>query len=89
MKSGRELIIYSGNWEKFAIFFFFALLFLIYFFEKGVNFSEKGVENLKRRFNSRGAAVAECQIEIENVLNSLLLPGSAENAPARRDHSEI
>ena len=53
-----------------------------------MNFSEKGVENLKRRFNSRGAAVVECQIEIENVLNSLLLPGSAENAPARRDHSE-
>ena len=30
-----------------------------------MNFSEKGVENLKRRFSSIGAAVVECQIGIE------------------------
>ena len=91
MKSGREPIIYSLNWEKFAIFFFLlckVFAFPDLLFWERFDFFRKGVENLKRRFSSRGAAVAECQIEIENVLNSLLLPGSAENAPARRDHSE-
>ena len=40
-----------------------SLLFLIYSFEKGLIFSEKGLKiiSLKRRFSSRGAAVAECQ----------------------------
>ena len=91
MKSGREPIIYSLNWEKFAIFFFLlckVFAFPDLLFWERFDFFRKGVENLKRRFSSRGAAVENVKIEIENVLNSLLLPGSAENAPARRDHSE-
>ena len=64
MKSGREPIIYSLNWEKFAIFFF--LLCKVFAFPdltllRKIKPFSKGVENLKRRFSSRGAAVAECQ----------------------------
>ena len=80
MKSGRELIIYLGNWKKkIRHFLFLCFAFPDLLFWERCEFFRKGVENLKRRFSSRGAAVA---------LNSLLLPGSAENAPARRDHSE-
>ena len=92
MKSGREPIIYSLNWEKIRHFLFLALQSLCfswsYSFEKGLIFSEKGLKIWREGLAAEERLLQNVKIEIENVLNSLLLPGSAENAPARRDHSE-
>ena len=59
-----------------------------YSFEKGLIFSEKGLKIWREGLAAEERLLQNVKIEIENVLNSLLLPGSAENAPARRDHSE-
>ena len=65
-----------------------SLSLLICSLEKGLIFSEKGLKIWREGLAAEERLLQNVKIEIENVLNSLLLPGSAENAPARRDHSE-